>query len=456
MLDVITDFWKPSKKAQAQPEKLDIEGLRPGSQIGFGYVPQTNLSGRRLTVSAINTYAFGDERLTSFLLEQEGDAGVSLIVAESEGEKYLALSRRIPFSERMKLIDTAALEAVVEKEDIVTLSMREPEANWKHWVVGQYKKDIHALKGRLYAGDFREFAAIPDHVTPQAFDYYLLVSDSNEYGLEIEKYADGRLEVFATIYRRIADIGQISHPREDVKAPVAAGQAAASAPAPETIALQDLTSPAEASDTPEPTPAPAPPAVTEPPAVPPAPAVTEPPMKAAANDAAPVAEKKEAAPQTQTQVSPPVAPPAPALSPARNTTLNGSVSGLTPAVNLVSPKPAALVTSSPNSRSITHQEAKTVSTAPIQAENDAVECDLRVANKIIEEAIRNEMRLSDIVRRIIALPVAYPEAVQIPVTLSDNDYQLLAIRYGMQASEKEAIKRRIIEELNDFSSPKKQ
>ena len=87
-------------------------------------------------------------------------------------------------------------------------------------------------------------------------------------------------------------------------------------------------------------------------------------------------------------------------------------------------------------------------------DNEAIECDLRVANKIIDEAIRNEMRLSDIVRRIIELPVAYPEAVQIPVTLSDEDYALLGIRYGITSADRNGIKRRIIEDLNDFSGKK--
>lgn len=97
-----------------------------------------------------------------------------------------------------------------------------------------------------------------------------------------------------------------------------------------------------------------------------------------------------------------------------------------------------------------------VKTVPIQQpngemENDSIECELRVANKVIDEAIRNEMRLSDVVRRIIALPVAQQEIVQIPISLSEEDFKLLAIRYGMSASEHNDIKKRIIEELNDFS-----
>ena len=51
------------------------------------------------------------------------------------------------------------------------------------------------------------------------------------------------------------------------------------------------------------------------------------------------------------------------------------------------------------------QEIKAVNRNP-EVENDVIECELKVANKIIEEAIRNEIRLSEVVRRIIALPVA--------------------------------------------------
>ena len=103
----------------------------------------------------------------------------------------------------------------------------------------------------------------------------------------------------------------------------------------------------------------------------------------------------------------------------------------------------------------TQQEIKAVSKPSNGFDSDAIECDLRVANKIIDEAIRNEMRLTDVVRRIIELPVANPESVHIPLTLTDEDYALLAIRYGISSSDRGAIKRRIIDDLGDFSGEKK-
>src|SRR5262249_21128299 len=106
--------------------------------------------------------------------------------------------------------------------------------------------------------------------------------------------------------------------------------------------------------------------------------------------------------------------------------------------------------------STNRQEIKAVTNRNREQENDAIECALPVANKIIEEAIRNERPLSDVVRRIIALPVANPESVQIPILLADADFQLLAIRYGLPASDKNSIRNRIIEEINEFCGSRKQ
>lgn len=92
---------------------------------------------------------------------------------------------------------------------------------------------------------------------------------------------------------------------------------------------------------------------------------------------------------------------------------------------------------------------------PSNLVNESIDCELHVANKIIDEAIRNEMRINDVVRRVIGLPVSQQESVQIPVTLTDQDYSLLAIRYGISSGDHEAIKKRIIEDLGDFSGASK-
>ncbi len=420
MLEAISDFWKPMKKAQAQ-EKIDPEQLQLGSSIGFGFVPQASLNGRRVQIIGINTYKFGEETLTSFVLGQDKDTAASMIVAESEGEHYLAISRRITISDRMKMFDSRDLENIMDKPDVTQLPCKDNLSDFKGWTVPAYKREIQGMTGAIYKGDYRK-SPLPASSESQPFTYTLLVSETNEHAIEIEKYADGRVEMYATVYRRMGDIGEIIHPsrgtldRPDIKM--------ASTPAPEVkpAAAPEAAKPAETP----PFKKPAPIALQE--------------FSADTKPTTNVYQKEEKSPMATVESA-----------------VNGAAKSEPRFIpNADAPKVNNAVVHSTAPESFLKQEVKTVSKTINGMENEAIECDLRVANKIIDEAIRNEMRLSDIVRRIIELPVAYPEAVQIPITLSDEDFALLAIRYGIAASDRNAIKRRIMEDLNDFSGASQQ
>ena len=443
MLDVIADFWKPVKKAPTQ-EKFQPELLQVGSSLGFGFVPQVILSGRRLHVSAINTYLFGDEALTSFVLTQDKDPGVSMIVAESDGEYYLAISRRISLNDRMKLFDGQELGNILTRQDITRLACRDNIVDYKGWLVSAYKREIQNLKGGIVKGDYRKIKA-PSTSDGLEFEYTLLVSDSNEHAIEIEKYNDGRIEVYATVYRRLNDIGEITNP------PLLSTSAVTQSATPDLKIAPKMTE------------------------APVAPVVSVEPVKATAIKlqefaaaALPVAEPVVTQPTVTkpANIRPEFAMKADYLTNAPTQdelnkkeqkmatleNINGTRSDMN---NTETMKPKLYV--QPNApEAFNRQEVKTVSNRTASSyDSDSIECDLRVANKIIDEAIRNEMRLTDIVRRIIELPVAYPESVQIPITLTDEDYALLAIRYGIASSDRNAIKRRILEDLNDFSGDKK-
>ncbi len=428
MLDALSDFWKPMKKPQA--DKLQPDQLQVGSAIVFGFVPQASLSGRRLQIAAINTYQFGAEALTSFVLTQDRGPGISMIVAESDGEQYLAISRRITVSDRIKMFESSDIENVTEKVDVTQLACKD-NTDFKGWTVAGYRREIQGMKGMFYAGDFRK-TPLPAVTIAQEFKYTLLASENNEHAIEIEKYPDGRIEMYATVYRRTSDIGEVSHPmRPDLKLAATTPEKPAE-PKPVEITPAFSASPIKVAPMPLPefpapatVPAPAPAIVVKPvlpfPNQPPAPK--------------PITPEEKKPMQTSEAVSQP-------QNNARPVT-NGPAS---PKFSSVVVTPAAATNQK--------QEVKTVSKMMNGMDNESVECDLRVANKIIDEAIRNEMRLSDVVRRIIELPVANQEAVHIPVTLSDEDYSLLAIRYGIAASDRNAIKSRIAEDLNDFSGKK--
>ena len=463
MLDAISDFWKPAKKNQPV-DKFNPAELQVGTSIGFGFVPQASLSGRRLQVVGINTYRFGndEEPLTSFVLAPEKDINaqpnISMIVAvDPEGKQYLCISRRISIADRMKMFDSQDLENALTKADFTKLTCKDNISDFKGWTVSAYTRAHHGVTGRIFKGDFRK-VPLPDVKESQEFAYAMLSSENEENAIEIEKYKDGRIEVYASVYRLVSDIGEITQPartdllsRPDLKlaskpeekkveekaaapfiaAPVVPKQEEKSVSKVETKPEIKATEPVKSE-----------PVTVEPVKSEPVklqefpksqvekPLEQEKPKPAVQAVAAPTPTAQTATPKIQEEKKPMA---------MNEPVMNGSLGDKSP--SLVRNTDAK-------------QESKTVNKIVNGIDNDALECDLRVANRIIDEAIRSEMRLSDVVRRIIELPVSHQEAVQLPITLSDEDYALLAIRYGVSPSDRNAIKSRIIEDLGSFSGKK--
>lgn len=450
MLEAITDFWKPVKKV-AQPAKLKLTDMQIGSVVGFGYVPQAALSGRKLTVTAINSYQFGQDVLTSFVLSNEKDTDISMIIAEAQGEQYLAISRRISASDRNKLFDAEAIKDITSNNEVATFKCRDNVPELKGWLVAGYKREIQGMRGYIHRADFRN-GNNGSHAGEE-FQYTLLGSNSNEHAIEIESYADGHVDIYATIYRRTSDISEVIHgnklQQSDVK-----GVAVVEKAVPESVIAPLVNT------------------VTTPEIIPEIKVKEEraepPKLESVKSEAVRLTEpvKLESVALPQLVATPLVAevekPKLVMSETIKNndeekkdmnmaTANETKLSGTNGTAGVDLPPVPSFGSSIKDFK----QEIKTVTKTANGMDNESVECDLRVANQLIDEAIRNEMRLSDVVRRIIELPVAHQEAVQIPINLADEDYSLLAIRYGIPSSDRNAIKLRIIQDLGDFSGSKK-
>jgi len=71
-----------------------------------------------------------------------------------------------------------------------------------------------------------------------------------------------------------------------------------------------------------------------------------------------------------------------------------------------------------------------------------------VATRLRLEAVREGLSPSDMIRRIVGLPVrARPVRPRLTVSLSDEDFHILAERYALKPSDRLAIKRRVMEEI---------
>ena len=84
-------------------------------------------------------------------------------------------------------------------------------------------------------------------------------------------------------------------------------------------------------------------------------------------------------------------------------------------------------------------------------EHAAIQCNLRMASKLIEEALRNDIRVSDVIRKALGLRIAEMDFIAFDLRLSPNDYKLLADRFDVEAEDKARIHQYIMEELSHFT-----
>jgi len=199
------------KDNDSTDERAGLLSLHAGSAVGFGFLPQRNISGCRMTVKAINTYTFDDDMFPSYVLDN-GENDINLIIAKDEesGEAHLSLSQRVEerlFS--MLFLSKDPQSWFLMKDTDMLHTSRRVMGMQQSWIAAQYKLATIG-KGTFVEGDFREHKR-PESVTPpRNFEYVMLVDETSEHALEAEKYEDGTLIVYSTVYRPITDIGEIT------------------------------------------------------------------------------------------------------------------------------------------------------------------------------------------------------------------------------------------------------
>jgi hypothetical protein len=468
------------KEKISTPNSVKLTDMHVGCVVGFGFMPQKNISGRRLPVTEINSYLFEDDSFVSFRLEN-GNTDVSVIIAdEDESGTYLALSQRIEerlvsplFSSRHPRGWFALKEGdkIIVNRDILGVPVG--------WLVSRYKV-VMSTKGKLLEGDFRLRKPTSYASLAKPFDYVLLVDEANEYALEAEQYEDGSCHVYSTVYRPATDIGEISRPqlrpviaggdrfalleekiehvppsapiivKKDIPASVPLKTEALAKQKPKELPLkehdkreEELVKP-RAKEAAKQT---AKDAVVE---IQSKAAVKEEPVNTlqdvpvtAAPSSLPAAPPPEQSRKTveepvhSADIQEPVqeAPQKP-VQPSQNTVAVVGLTEIAPVhgkFGRIQPTPAQM---------------------PQQQPTEMLPCDIALAGRIIDEAQRNQLLISELIRKVIDLPARIQDHVLIPFSLSDAEYAELARRYGLQPSDRMGVMGRILEELRQFAGQK--
>jgi hypothetical protein len=95
-------------------------------------------------------------------------------------------------------------------------------------------------------------------------------------------------------------------------------------------------------------------------------------------------------------------------------------------------------------------------TKAIKATQVAFDMDEKIQYEIRRKALEDGISPSDQIRHILGLPCSRrPKRPRLTVSLSIDDYQLLADKYDLSPEQQLEIKKIVVEELTQFASPRK-
>lgn len=389
----------PEPMAGANPPvrqpSMKLNNLGPGSVITFaGRCPLPQLAGQKATITQVRTYKFGDDISISYAMQVAGRAAFSLTIAEDAEGFYLAVSRELDAAEQDRWFGRDALSFFTEPSTAKTIRCKADLAIEGDWAAPRYVKSVDWVAGSVLLG--RMSTATAGRQVKQ-FHYNLLVNDGGDRALEIEhEDATGENRVLITVYRPVEDIASVAEPVPHVPLP------------------EPMIGPSVANGTPA-------------------------LMQAAGNDEPPLF----AAPSAGTS--------APrrydfrrlnSMEPAESIHVSAPPLELDTPVNeqALPPLPSFLVSREKNYLSLDEV---------IPPETERVRCDLRSAKALIDYAIARNVRVRDIMREMVGLESILNDEVIFEMPLSDADYRMLAMRYKLRPDQREQMRQRLQQELNE-------
>ena len=199
------------KENSPPAETATLSDLNIGCVVGFGFMPQKTVSGKRLPITEMNSYMFDTDNFIAYRLSNDG-ADVNLIVADEEDptSTYLAMSQKIEPRLYTSIFPMSSPQQWFALKENDELEVRPPVIGAAQgWLNTRYILVV-SQQGRYLEGDWHLRKPADRGRFSRSFDYVLFVDEDNEYAIEAEKFEDGTINVYATIYRPATDIGEIT------------------------------------------------------------------------------------------------------------------------------------------------------------------------------------------------------------------------------------------------------
>lgn len=446
-------------KVKSQRKSPSNIKLHAGGGISFGFMRQNNISGRTLSVTDVTSYIFDQDRFASYQLRDEDtDINMILVEGDSPQDSYLALSMPIKEKWLSALFKNTSVKEWfrLKQGDTVRVSA-DAVIVPQGWLTEHYQF-ILTTNGSKVSGDYRQ-KRVSDlaEFYSDTFEYALLVSEDGEYAIEVERYSNGSYRVFATVYRPITDISETSSFQKPYIVKSAAD---------DTAYIVTPSEEEEKTSLPE--------SLQNIPAANPAPVLTLITPHTDTEETAAIKTKKQEDVTISTQPVavrgtiepgnltitevPETLPSAVTPKPPSEATIAELVESALADVNLQQiAKTSERTTTAADKDSVpeTHLPvAKEITPSRPDFPSQLLACNAQLAGRMIEEAQRNKLSLSDVIRKVIDLPKEIDDKIYIPFELSAAEQDVLAKRYQLDGRDQKAIQERIVEELRQFAGVK--
>ncbi len=186
--------WLAAKAAAPSEGEADDAQLSVGQRISLNaHIPVTALQNQGGELIRERIYRFGEDEIRSFILKLDSGEEYSLSLLHDSDIRYASISRELSTAERRQWFDPDALSFFLEKTSAQTLRCRAPMPAESAWAAERYVKTVDLVEASMQE--------IGKRGQPTALTYSMLLDTSGEKAIEIEQYGDhGLLRMYTTIF----------------------------------------------------------------------------------------------------------------------------------------------------------------------------------------------------------------------------------------------------------------
>lgn len=208
MLSFFKNLFSSSKEQEITRVLSHPSHLRTGDIIKFKLLDQTELSGIQFEVSQINTYIYGDICYPELILKDNSNNVFYLMTEEEDGEEYLAISKKVGRGSVSEILNQSQIDEIRERGTGTKVNISQKPSGFDQWLVRNYKEVDDSVEGSFIKGDAR-YLSDEQISKREHFLSHTLLSDDEEFALELEFYKTGEVELSATIYLEIDQIEEM-------------------------------------------------------------------------------------------------------------------------------------------------------------------------------------------------------------------------------------------------------